>query len=97
MKDGAVAVIRVTDTDLEGQKIKNIQNYHSVEFKKKEMVFRRYYKIGDGISGCEVRKVGQILTVEDGGVFVDCMHECFPGESNQEIISAGHIRLLEKY
>ena len=45
MKDAAI-VIRVTDTDLEGQKIKNIKNYHSVEFKKKEMVFRRYYKIG---------------------------------------------------
>ena len=24
---------------------------------------------------------GQITTVEDGGVLVDCMHECFPGES----------------
>ena len=36
--------------DLQGEKIQNIQNYHSVEFKEETMIFWRYYGVGNGVS-----------------------------------------------
>ena len=50
MKDAAVSVIKVENRDLQGIKIPGIQNYHSVQFQEKKMMFWRYYGVGNGVS-----------------------------------------------
>ena len=50
MKNAAVSVIKVADIDLQGKKIPGIQDYHSVQFNEKKMIFWRYYDIGNGVS-----------------------------------------------
>ena len=39
MKDEAVSIIKVENRDLQGTKIPGIQNYHSVQFQEKKLMF----------------------------------------------------------
>lgn len=51
LKDSKVCVIEINpeSVKVEGQKIKNISHYHSVEFKEDKMTFWRYFDVGEGV------------------------------------------------
>ena len=49
MKNTKVAVAKIEKVTLSGQKIRNITDYHSIEFRDDHMVMWKYYNIGNGI------------------------------------------------
>ena len=48
MRNAAVSVIKVKTQDLRRDKVIGIQSYHSVEFQEENMVFWKFYDIGEG-------------------------------------------------
>ena len=49
LNDAKVGVAEITDVSLDGKKIQNISNYHSIEFHEEFMTMWRYYGIGEGV------------------------------------------------
>ena len=49
MKNTKIAVAKIEKVTLSGQKIPNITDYHSIEFRDEHMVMWKYYNIGNGI------------------------------------------------
>ena len=49
LKDAKVGVAEITDVSLDGNKIQNISNYHSIEFHEEFVTMWRYYGIGEGV------------------------------------------------